>query len=89
MRAAGETVLFVRHINAALFGMSFMSLLDDFARPLPTGTCCQKVMEFVPGGDLASLLRALGTFTDDMASFYIAETTAALRYLHQHEIIHG
>jgi serine/threonine protein kinase len=46
------------------------------------------VMEYLPGGDLASLLRALGRFDVDMARAYIAETVEALEYLHHAGVVH-
>jgi tRNA A-37 threonylcarbamoyl transferase component Bud32 len=46
------------------------------------------VMEYLPGGDLASLLRALGRFDIDMARAYIAETVEALEYLHHAGVVH-
>jgi serine/threonine protein kinase len=46
------------------------------------------VMEYLPGGDLASLLRALGCFDVDMARAYIAETVEALEYLHHAGVVH-
>eukprot|EP00124_Ichthyophonus_hoferi_P002268 Ihof_evm3s148 gene=Ihof_evmTU3s148 len=46
------------------------------------------VMEFLPGGDLASLLQNFIVFDEEMAAFYIAEVVLALEYLHTHGIIH-
>lgn len=46
------------------------------------------VMEYMVGGDLKSLLSVYGFFDEVMASFYIAEVTLALQYLHSHNIIH-
>ncbi|EGC31155.1 hypothetical protein DICPUDRAFT_50356 [Dictyostelium purpureum] len=46
------------------------------------------VMEYLIGGDCASLLRALGCFDEPMAKHYIAETVLCLEYLHSHEVIH-
>jgi serine/threonine protein kinase len=43
---------------------------------------------YMVGGDLATLLKALGYFEDDMARAYLAETVAALEYLHHHGIVH-
>jgi serine/threonine protein kinase len=47
-----------------------------------------KVMEYVPGGDLSSLLLALGNFPEDMTKTYSGEATMALEYLHFNGIIH-
>lgn len=41
------------------------------------------VMEYVEGGDCATLLKAMGPFPPDMARFYFAETVLAVEYLHR------
>ncbi|KXS18866.1 serine/threonine protein kinase 15 [Gonapodya prolifera JEL478] len=46
------------------------------------------VLEYIVGGDLSSLLRALGSFTEEMAHIYAAEVILALEYLHLNGIIH-
>ena len=46
------------------------------------------VMEYVVGGDVASLLRVMGTLEEDTARFYTAEVALALEYLHHNGIIH-
>jgi serine/threonine-protein kinase greatwall len=46
------------------------------------------VMEFLPGGDLFSLLQNLGALAEDPARFYIAEILHATNYLHDHGILH-
>lgn len=46
------------------------------------------VTEFVPGGDLYSLLQTLGSFDEESSKIYIAEIASALRYLREHGIIH-
>lgn len=45
-------------------------------------------MEFLNGGDLFSLLMAMGCFEEDVARFYIAETLLAVEYLHSRGIVH-
>lgn len=47
-----------------------------------------KVMEYMIGGDLKSLIAAYGYFCESAAQFYCAEITMALEYLHKHGIIH-
>jgi serine/threonine protein kinase len=39
-------------------------------------------MEYVPGGDLSSLLKAMGTFDKKSIQIYSSEITLALEYLH-------
>ena len=46
------------------------------------------VMEYVPGGDVYSLLRALTCFEEDMARQYAAEVVVALEYCHSKGIVH-
>jgi serine/threonine protein kinase len=46
------------------------------------------VMEYLNGGDLASLLQNLQYFDENMTRQYIAETVLALEYLHTRDIIH-
>jgi Protein kinase domain len=46
------------------------------------------VMEYLNGGDTFSLLRVFGSFGEDMARMYIAETVLALEYLHERGIVH-
>ncbi|KAL6068243.1 Serine/threonine-protein kinase greatwall [Balamuthia mandrillaris] len=46
------------------------------------------VMEYLPGGDVFSLLRSLICFPEPMARQYIAETVLALEYLHSRGIVH-
>jgi len=46
------------------------------------------VMEFLVGGDCASLLEHIYSFPERMAKLYIAETVLALEYLHSIGIVH-
>ncbi|KAL9951872.1 hypothetical protein ACROYT_G044611 [Oculina patagonica] len=46
------------------------------------------VMEYVEGGDCASLLKNSGPLPMDLARAYIAETILAVEYLHSYGIIH-
>ncbi|PNJ17757.1 MASTL isoform 4 [Pongo abelii] len=47
-----------------------------------------KVMEYLIGGDVKSLLHIYGYFDEEMAVKYISEAALALDYLHRHGIIH-
>ncbi|XP_058537620.1 serine/threonine-protein kinase greatwall isoform X3 [Neofelis nebulosa] len=47
-----------------------------------------KVMEYLIGGDVKSLLHIYGYFDEEMAVKYISEVALALDYLHRHGIIH-
>lgn len=46
------------------------------------------VMEYVEGGDCASLLKSIGPLPPDIAKFYFAETLLAVEYLHSYGIVH-
>ncbi|XP_069960413.1 microtubule-associated serine/threonine-protein kinase 3 isoform X13 [Cherax quadricarinatus] len=46
------------------------------------------VMEYVEGGDCATLLKNMGPLPPDMARFYFAETVLAVEYLHSYGIVH-
>lgn len=55
---------------------------------LQTSSYIYLVMEYMVGGDLKSLLTVSGYFDEPAARFYCAEVTLALRYLHEHGIVH-
>lgn len=46
------------------------------------------VMEYVEGGDCATLLKNTGPLPVDLARFYFAETVLAVEYLHSYGIVH-
>ena len=46
------------------------------------------VMEYVPGGDMMSLLIKLGTFPEHLTLFYIAELVCAIESVHKMGFIH-
>ncbi|XP_052455637.1 microtubule-associated serine/threonine-protein kinase 2 isoform X2 [Carassius gibelio] len=46
------------------------------------------VMEYVEGGDCATLLKHIGALPVDMTRMYFAETVLALEYLHNYGIVH-
>lgn len=46
------------------------------------------VMEYVEGGDTATLLKNMGPLPVDIAKFYFAETVLAVEYLHSYGIVH-
>uniref|UniRef100_A0A8C4NZR7 non-specific serine/threonine protein kinase n=1 Tax=Dicentrarchus labrax TaxID=13489 RepID=A0A8C4NZR7_DICLA len=46
------------------------------------------VMEYVEGGDCATLLKNIGALPVEMARMYFAETILALEYLHNYGIVH-
>ncbi|XP_072299621.1 microtubule-associated serine/threonine-protein kinase 1-like isoform X2 [Eucyclogobius newberryi] len=46
------------------------------------------VMEYVEGGDCATLLKNIGALPLEMARLYFAETVLALEYVHNYGIVH-
>lgn len=46
------------------------------------------VMDYIPGGDLMSLLIKWGIFSEELARFYIAELTVAVESVHKMGFIH-
>ncbi|XP_058831780.1 serine/threonine-protein kinase Warts [Topomyia yanbarensis] len=46
------------------------------------------VMDYIPGGDLMSLLIKKGIFEEDLARFYVAELTCAIESVHKMGFIH-
>lgn len=46
------------------------------------------IMEYVEGGDCATLLKNMGPLPLDLARIYIAETVLAIEYLHSYGIVH-
>ncbi|KAM7367636.1 hypothetical protein PAMP_013922 [Pampus punctatissimus] len=46
------------------------------------------VMEYIPGGDMMSLLIRLGIFKEELAQFYIGELTCAVESVHKMGFIH-
>ncbi|XP_041924416.1 serine/threonine-protein kinase LATS2 [Alosa sapidissima] len=46
------------------------------------------VMDYIPGGDMMSLLIRMGVFPEELARFYIAELTLAIESVHKMGFIH-
>lgn len=46
------------------------------------------IMEYLPGGDMMTLLMRKDTLTEDEARFYVAETVLAIEPIHKHNYIH-
>ncbi|KAL5977061.1 hypothetical protein ACLOJK_021403 [Asimina triloba] len=46
------------------------------------------VMEYLPGGDMMTLLMRKDTLTEDEARFYVAQTVLAIESIHKHNYIH-
>jgi len=46
------------------------------------------IMEFLPGGDLMTLLIQKEIFSEDMTQFYVAETAQAIESIHRLGFIH-
>ncbi|KAF9599356.1 hypothetical protein IFM89_036813 [Coptis chinensis] len=46
------------------------------------------IMEYLPGGDMMTLLMRKDTLTEDEARFYVGETVLAIASIHRHNYIH-
>ncbi|CAL0310315.1 unnamed protein product [Lupinus luteus] len=46
------------------------------------------IMEYLPGGDMMTLLMRKDTLTEDEARFYVGETVLAIQSIHKHNYIH-
>ncbi|KAJ7972629.1 Non-specific serine/threonine protein kinase [Quillaja saponaria] len=46
------------------------------------------IMEYLPGGDMMTLLMRKDTLAEDEARFYVAETVLAIESIHKHNYIH-
>lgn len=46
------------------------------------------IMEYLPGGDIMTLLMREDVLSEDVACFYIAESILAIQSIHQHNYIH-
>ncbi|KAJ4834288.1 hypothetical protein Tsubulata_028298 [Turnera subulata] len=46
------------------------------------------IMEYLPGGDVMTLLMRKDTLTEDEARFYVGETVLAIESIHKHNYIH-
>ncbi|KAK9265929.1 hypothetical protein L1049_021446 [Liquidambar formosana] len=46
------------------------------------------IMEYLPGGDMMTLLMRKDTLTEDEARFYIGQTVLAIESIHKHNYIH-
>lgn len=46
------------------------------------------IMEYLPGGDMMTLLMREETLTEMVAKFYIAQSVLAIESIHKHNYIH-
>jgi serine/threonine kinase 38 len=46
------------------------------------------ITEYLPGGDMMTLLMRKDTLTEDEARFYVGETVLAIEAIHKHNYIH-
>ncbi|CAK9171564.1 unnamed protein product [Ilex paraguariensis] len=50
--------------------------------------CLYLIMEYLPGGDIMTLLMREDVLSEDIARFYIAESILAIHSIHQHNYVH-
>lgn len=85
MRNQVEQVFAERDIMSFADNPFVVSLCCTFE----TKKCLCMVMEYVEGGDVATLLKHIGgPLPLDLARMYFAETVLALEYLHNYGIVH-
>lgn len=77
VRAERNILAAVHHPSVVKLYYSFQD--DDFL---------YLVMEYLPGGDMMSLLMRRDILTEDEVRFYIAEAVVALETVHKHHFIH-
>jgi serine/threonine kinase 38 len=46
------------------------------------------IMEYLPGGDMMTLLMRKDTLTEDESRFYVAQSVLAIQSIHKHNYIH-
>lgn len=46
------------------------------------------IMEYLPGGDMMTLLMRKDTLTEDEARFYVGQAVLAIESIHKHNYIH-
>lgn len=94
MKKISKNNLILRNQVEQVFAeRDILSFADN---PFVVSMCCSfetkkhlcLVMEYVEGGDCATLLKAIGPLPPDMARFYFAETVLAVEYLHSYGIVH-
>lgn len=92
MKKISKNNLILRNQVEQVFAeRDILSFADN---PFVVSMCCSfetkkhlcLVMEYVEGGDCATLLKNIGPLPPDMARFYFAETVLAVEYLHSYGI---
>jgi len=46
------------------------------------------ILEYVPGGSVASLVQAYGAFEESLAANWVLQVLRGLEFLHEHTIVH-
>lgn len=94
MKKISKNNLILRNQVEQVFAeRDILSFADN---PFVVSMCCSfetkkhlcLVMEYVEGGDCATLLKNIGPLPAEMAQFYFAETVLAVEYLHSYGIVH-
>ncbi|XP_073433703.1 microtubule-associated serine/threonine-protein kinase 4-like [Dendrobates tinctorius] len=80
-------------VDAAFLERDIMTFADcpfvaSILCSFPTRSHLCMVMEYVGGGDCASLLRTRGHLSIPLARLYFAETVLAVEYLHSYGVVH-
>lgn len=80
----------VSHVNSerAILALCQMAFIVQLNYAFQDATRLYLVMEFVPGGDLFTMLRHIKRFDERLARFFGGQVLLALEYLHRLQIIH-
>ncbi|EFO21008.2 AGC/MAST/MAST protein kinase [Loa loa] len=92
-RMKKQTLLMRNQINQIYAERDILTFTDNpfvvsFYGSFETRHHLCMLMEYVEGGDCATLLKKAGTLPLDAARLYIAETVLAIDYLHSYGIVH-
>ncbi|KAJ8253438.1 hypothetical protein GJAV_G00212970 [Gymnothorax javanicus] len=85
--AFGEVCLARKVDTCALYAMKTLRKKDVLNRNQDRD-CLYFVMDYIPGGDMMSLLIRMGVFPEELARFYVAELTLAIESVHRMGFIH-
>lgn len=79
-----DHIMSEQHILSLVDHPFLVKMYDSFQ----DDTYLYMVLDFIIGGEVFSHLRALGSFTNEMAKFYTAQITLAFEFLHTRSIVY-
>lgn len=84
MRGQVEHVIAERNLLAEVASHCIVKLYYSFQ----DAEFLYLIMEYLPGGDMMTLLMREDTLTENVAKFYIAQSVLAIESIHKHNYIH-